>query len=141
MKEYNIKECDNDNVTKLTESEVAYSLINKSLDSNSILALKEDSGLSNELLSGILHMTPKTLRSYMSKKVTLAENIGEQVLLLTSLFKTGVKMFGTANQFEQWLTRENLMLDGLRPVDLLGTVSGIRLIESRLINIEYGDNA
>jgi Protein of unknown function (DUF2384) len=141
MNEYKIKDSEKEGSTRLNESDVAYALINKTVDSRCILALKEETGISGELLSGWLHVTSKTLRSYVTRKVSLPETVGEQVLLLTSLFRLGVVVFGSVKAFEVWLTRENAMLDGLKPVDLLGSVSGIRLIESRLYGIEYGDNA
>jgi len=141
MNEYKIKDSEKEDSSRLNESDVAYALINKTVDSRCILALKEEAGISGELLSGWLHMTSKTLRSYLTRKVSLPETVGEQVLLLTSLFRLGAVVFGSAKAFEVWLNRENGMLDGLKPVNLLGSVSGIRLIESRLYGIEYGDNA
>jgi len=141
MNEYKIKDLEKDAAFRLNESDVAYALINKTVDSRCLLALKEETGISGELLSGWLHMTSKTLRSYLTRKASLPETVGEQVLLLTSLFRLGIVVFGSAKAFEVWLNSENGMLDGLKPVDLLGSVSGIRLIESRLYGIEYGDNA
>jgi hypothetical protein len=141
MSEYKIKDLEENGSNRLNESDVAYALINKTVDSRSLLALKEETGIGGELLSGWLHMTSKTLRSYLTKNVNLPENVGEQVLLLTSLFRLGTVVFGSAKDFEIWLNRENGMLDGLKPAGLLGSVSGIRLIESRLYGMEYGDNA
>lgn len=141
MKEYEINKSETELSSRLNESDVAYALINNKVDSLSLLALKEETGISGELLSGWLHMTPKTLRAYLSRKVSLSETIGEQVLLLTSLFRYGAVVFGSVKAFEVWLNRENGMLDGLKPINLLGSVSGIRLIESRLYGMEYGDNA
>ena len=141
MKEYEINKSETELSSRLNESDVAYALINNKVDSLSLLAFKEETGISGELLSGWLHMTPKTLRTYLSRKVSLSETIGEQVLLLTSLFRYGAVVFGSVKAFEVWLNRENGMLDGLKPIDLLGSVSGIRLIESRLYGMEYGDNA
>jgi len=141
MIEYKIKDLEKNAAARLNESDVAYALINKTVDSRCLLALKEETGIGGEMLSGWLHITSKTLRSYLTRKVSLSETVGEQVLLLTSLFRLGIVVFGSAKAFEVWLTRENSMLDGFMPVDLLGSVSGIRLIESRLYGIEYGDNA
>ena len=141
MKEYKKSNLDKEHSTRLNESDVVYALLNKSVDSGSLMALKEETGISGEVLSGWLHVTPKTLRSYLVRKASLSETVGEQVLLLTSLFKHGALVFGSTKDFERWLSRENLMLDGLKPVDMLGSVSGIRLIDNRLYGMEYGDNA
>ena len=83
----------------------------------------------------------KTLRSYIAQKTALSDIIGEQVLLLAALYNHGTNVFGSAAAFDVWLGREHALLDGLKPMDLLGSVSGIRLVDSHLFGIEYGDNA
>lgn len=126
---------------RLKEADVAYALMDRAVDSGVLMTFKDVTGVSGELLAGWLHVTPKTLRSYLSRKVLLSDTVGEQVLLLQALFKRGCRMFGSHKAFETWLSRENGLLDGLKPLALLGSVSGIRLVESRLIGLEYGDNA
>lgn len=141
MKEYKTLNLENSQSSRLNESDVVYALLNKTVDSGYLMSLKEETGISGEVLSGWLHVTPKTLRSYLMRKSSLSVILGEQVLLLSALFKHGAQIFGSNKEFESWLDRENLMLDGLKPADMLGSVSGIRLIDNRLYGMEYGDNA
>lgn len=141
MKEYKTLNLENSQSSRLNESDVVYALLNKTVDSGYLMSLKEETGISGEVLSGWLHVTPKTLRSYLMRKSSLSVILGEQVLLLSALFKHGAQIFGSNKEFESWLGRENLMLDGLKPADMLGSVSGIRLIDNRLYGMEYGDNA
>ena len=141
MKKYKTLNLEKMQSSRLNESEVVYALLNKTVDSGNLMTLKEETGISGEVLSGWLHVTPKTLRSYLVRKSTLSEILGEQVLLLSSLFRHGAAVFGSMKEFECWLGLENLMLDGLKPADVLGSISGIRLIDNRLYGIEYGDNA
>jgi len=141
MNEYKVTNFDKEQFSRLNESDVVYALLNKQVDSGYLMALKEETGISGEVLSGWLHVTPKTLRSYLIRKSSLSDTIGEQVLLLAALFKHGVLVFGSNKEFEIWLSRDNVLLDGLKPADMLGSVSGIRLIDNRLYGIEYGDNA
>lgn len=141
MKEYKTLNLDERLSSRLNESDVVYALLNKTVDSRYLMSLKEETGISGEVLSGWLHVTPKTLRSYLMRKSSLSEILGEQILLLSALFKHGAQVFGSNKEFENWLGRENLMLDGLKPADMLGSVSGIRLIDNRLYGMEYGDNA
>lgn len=140
MSDYKTLDLEKNLPSRLNESDVVYALLNKTVDSGSLIALKEVTGISGEVLSGWLHLTPKTLRSYLKRKSSLSEPVGELVLLLTNLFRHGAVVFGSVKDFEVWLGRENSMLDGLKPADMLGSVSGIRLIDSRLYGIEYGDN-
>ncbi|OFY41647.1 MAG: hypothetical protein A2X18_09945 [Bacteroidetes bacterium GWF2_40_14] len=140
MSDYKIMDLEKSVPSRLNESDVVYALLNKTVDSGSLMALKEVTGISGEVLSGWLHLTPKTLRSYLKRKSGLSEPVGELVLLLTDLFRHGAVVFGSVKDFEVWLGRENSMLDGLKPADMLGSVSGIRLVDGRLYGIEYGDN-
>lgn len=141
MKNYTITDREQEESMRLSDSDVVYALCNKGVDTGSLIALKEEVGLSGEVLSGWLHITPKTLRSYLMRKTDLSDTVGEQVLLLSALYRHGSAVFGSVKVFEQWLGRENGMLDGLKPSDLLGSVSGIRLVDARLFGLEYGDNA
>jgi uncharacterized protein (DUF2384 family) len=141
MKHYIEADVEKETAYSLSDSDVVYALNKKAVDSQSLIMLKESLGVSGEVLSGWLHITPKTLRSYLTKKTNLSDIVGEQVLLLTALYRHGKTVFGSVKTFEAWLGCENGMLDGKKPMDLLGTVSGIRLIDSRLYGLEYGDNA
>jgi len=141
MKDYTLAHLEKSPASKLNESDVVYALLNNKVDSQNLMVLKEETGISGEVLSGWLHVTPKTLRSYLVRKASLSETIGEQVLLLSALFKHGSSVFGSMKEFELWLGTGNLMLDGMKPNDMLGSVSGIRLIDNRLYGLEYGDNA
>ncbi|HET9570186.1 MAG TPA: MbcA/ParS/Xre antitoxin family protein [Bacteroidales bacterium] len=141
MKEYKPSNSEQEQTFRLNDAEVVYALMNNQVDSESLRTLKEETGVSGELLSGWLHVTPKTLRSYLARKSVLSETLGEQVLLLKTLFKHGASVFGSSKEFEAWLDRENLMLDRMKPKDFLGTISGIRFIDSSLYGMEYGDNA
>lgn len=141
MKAYKPSDFEQEHPYRLSDSDVVYALHNKVVDSGSLISLKESNGINGELLSGWLHITPKTLRSYLAKNTTLSEIVGEQVLLLTALYKHGCSVFGSVKVFEAWLGKENGMLDGLKPISLLGSISGIRLVDGRLYGLEYGDNA
>jgi hypothetical protein len=141
MKAYELPVNREDLPLRLNDAEVSYALLHKQLDSRCLIDLKEESGVSGECLSSWLHVTPKTLRSYLVRNTALAENLAEQVLLLRSLFRHGASVFGSAKSFERWLETENRMLDGEKPGEYLGTISGIRFIDDSLFGMEYGDNA
>lgn len=49
---------------------------------------------------------------------------------------TGV--FGSQQEAEQWLERAAIGLDQRRPIDLLATPAGVKLVEDFLERIEYG---
>ena len=98
-------------------------------------------GLSDIILSKWLNITPRTFRNYKNNsELILKDNTKEHIILILSLYKHGVEVFDNVESFEQWLSRKNYLLDNRAPVDFLGTISGIRLIDNRLTAIEFGEN-
>jgi|WetSurMetagenome_2_1015567.scaffolds.fasta_scaffold168931_3 hypothetical protein len=140
MKDY--KEVDLQDIPlRLSEPEVVYALRNRDVDGCYLMSLKDQGGVSGEALSRWLHITPKTLRSYMKLESPLGENLKEQVLLLASLFRHGAEVFASPEGFIRWLHAPNFYLDGSAPETFLNTVSGIRFVDDRLYGLEFGDNA
>lgn len=105
--------------------------------------LKEITSFSDEVISGWLNITPKTFRKYKADEhqVALSKDIQEKFVMLASLFKHGQEVFGSSEAFNTWLNSDNFSIGGKKPVDLLNTISGIKLVDDRLTGIEYGDNA
>ena len=48
------------------------------------------------------------------------------------------KVLGSQEEAEQWLERPAMALDQQRPIDLLATPAGAKLVETLLVRIEYG---
>jgi len=126
---------------RISDVELLNLLKTKKIDWNYVSIIKEYSNLNDDLISDWLNISVKTFRNYKSnKKLVLKENIQEQLVLLISLLKHGIDVFGSKDDFHKWLTTKNFFLDNDTPISYLKTISGIRLIEDRLIGIEYGDN-
>jgi uncharacterized protein (DUF2384 family) len=102
--------------------------------------LKEVSSFSDDVLSNWFHVTAKTFRSYRKPNITSKKNAKEHLILLISLYKHGIDVFGKKEQFDNWLNKENILLDHIAPKEFLDTVTGIKFIDNRLTSIEYGDN-
>ena len=105
-----------------------------------VQVLKNYIQLEDETLSDWLNVSVKTFRNYKKTDAELKENIKEQIILLISLFKHGKEVFGTTDQFIDWMKIDNPFLDYSKPIDYLNTITGIRFINDRLTAIEYGDN-
>jgi uncharacterized protein (DUF2384 family) len=99
-------------------------------------------GLSDITLSKWLNITPRTFRNYKNAEdLILKENIKEHIILILSLYKHGMDVFGSVALFEEWLSKTNPLLDHQAPANFLETISGITFIDSRLTAMEYGENA
>lgn len=95
-------------------------------------------------ISSFFNLTPRTYRNYITKykdaRVIENDAYKEKGILLVSLFKHGINVFGNENEFLKWLEQENYFLDTQKPYEFLNTVSGIQLVNNRLTAIKYGDN-
>ena len=125
---------------RITDSEVLTILKSNKVTGSYIAYIKDFTNIKDELLSLWLNVNVKTFRSYKRGDVLLKENLQEQVILLISLFKHGVEVFGTVDDFIMWLESDNFFLDFDKPINYLTTVTGIRFIGDRLTAIEFGDN-
>ena len=95
----------------------------------------------DKVISDWLNISEKTYRSYKSTDKATKPSLVELAIMLIALFKHGVEIFGTAEQFTKWLEKENFYFDRKAPIKFIDTVSGIKFIDDRLTGIEYGDNA
>ena len=125
---------------RISDSEVLTLLKTQNINWQYVLIVKEYTNLNDDLLSDWLNISVKTFRSYKKQDSELKENIKEQVVLLLSLFKHGVEVFGNQENFYTWLRTANYFLDNDLPINFLKTVTGIRFIGDRLTAMEYGDN-
>ncbi len=124
----------------ISDSEVLDWLRSKEINWEYINIFKDYSSRRDEEISDMLNISVRTLRNYKKTEIKFKSNIKEQLLLLLSLYKHGNEVFGSSEEFNNWLNSENFHFDGVAPDTFLNTVSGIRFIEDRLTAMEYGDN-
>ncbi|MBX2816243.1 MAG: MbcA/ParS/Xre antitoxin family protein [Saprospiraceae bacterium] len=111
-----------------------------SIDAKYLKFLKRLSQFTDDTLSDFLHLNVKTFRQYRDSKAVLRKDLQEHVVMLLSLMKHGVEVFGDAETFERWLRSINPFFDRQRPMEFLDTINGICYVDDRLTAIEYGDN-
>jgi putative toxin-antitoxin system antitoxin component (TIGR02293 family) len=62
----------------------------------------------------------------------------DRLLRVARLFVEAEEMFGTPAKAHAWLRRANAALEGQRPIDLLDTDEGMRLVSALLGRISHG---
>jgi uncharacterized protein (DUF2384 family) len=124
----------------VSEPEMLYAVRQNKITSLQIFDLKTLSGLKDELLSFSLNLNIKTFRNYKVKQLPMKPYLQEHVFALLSLFNHGIDIFGTSDQFGEWLQKPNHFFDNDPPMNFLNTISGIKYTDDRLIAMEYGDN-
>jgi len=95
----------------------------------------------NKLAKYIYEMTPKTLASYKQKGRYFSSKVTEISIKIKALYKKGIDIFITKENFNSWLERKSFGLGNIKPITLLSTSTGIDLVYEELVRIEFGDNA
>ena len=126
--------------SELEASWVVNYLASKQFSSSHVRVLRSKTHASDRTLSWILNIAPKTLNTYTRDVTNAKIDTQEHVLMLISLIKHGIEVFGSSDDFNTWLESENIFLDNRKPLEFLNTINGIRMIDNRLIAMEYGDN-
>ena len=124
----------------INDGEILQLLYTKDINWKFVKALKNLTDLNDDIISDWLNISVKTFREYKKPKSAFKENVKEQVLLILSLFKHGITIFGSVKEFENWLNQENFYFDNKSPNSFLNTITGIKFIDDRLTAMEYGDN-
>ncbi len=125
---------------RINDTDVLMFLQNKAVNWEYVKALKESTNFKDESLSNWLNVSVRTFRSYKKPNQVINDNIKEHILLLLSLTQHGETVFGSSQNFERWLNKENFFFNGNAPVSYLNKITGIRFVDDRLTALEFGDN-
>jgi len=117
--------------------------LNSSKKSNEILErFIKISSIPNKLLAEqIFEISSKTLYSYRHSEKNLPIRMNEQILKLEELYKKGIELFESSEEFNKWLKSESYGLGNTKPINLINSITGIDLVYEELIRIEFGATA
>jgi putative toxin-antitoxin system antitoxin component (TIGR02293 family) len=85
---------------------------------------------------GVSLRTSQRMKAASGKPLT-PEQSG-RVWKFAEILAKATEVLGSQEDAEQWLERPAMALDQRRPIDLLATPAGMRLVEDLLGRIEYG---
>lgn len=125
---------------QISDTEVLTFLQTKDVNWKHVNAIKTLTHFNDEVISDWLNISVRTFRSYRQPENKFKENTKEQIILLLSLIKHGIQVFGSAKEFDKWLNGVNFYFDAKTPNSFLNTVTGIRFVDDNLTAMEYGDN-
>ena len=108
------------------------------LDAHLITAFREHAFYSKEVMAGLLHLTPKTIDNMKAGNKKVRATQAEILLSLIRLFSRGEQLFGSVEEFKDWLGFPQPALEMQPPNKFLFSVTGIRLVEECLERIEQG---
>lgn len=93
---------------------------------------------SMEEWSSFLHLSERTIHRYRKDQKNFDALQSEKILQISLLYKRGVDVFGSKENFDLWLDFTNLALGNIKPKELLDNAFGIALLEEELTRIEHG---
>jgi putative toxin-antitoxin system antitoxin component (TIGR02293 family) len=67
-------------------------------------------------------------------------NLSDKVLQLSKLLEYAESVFGNMEKVRLWFKVPSIVFENRRPVELIGSLSGLNLINEDLIRIEHGVN-
>lgn len=108
------------------------------LDAHLITDFREHAQFSKEVMAGLLHLTPKTIDNMKAGNKKVKATQAEILLSLIRLFFQGEQLFGSVEEFKDWLGFPQPALEMQPPNKFLFSVTGIRLVEECLERIEQG---
>lgn len=83
-----------------------------------------------------------SLRTFQRKKgggpARLSQEQSGRTWRFAEILAKAAAVFGSREDAEGWLERPALGLDGRRPLDLLATPAGVRLVDDHLERLRYG---
>jgi putative toxin-antitoxin system antitoxin component (TIGR02293 family) len=88
-------------------------------------------------ISKIFHVSERTLQRY-SNNEKLNPELSERMLMLSDLYKKGSFVFGSDENFNDWMRTTSPVFNNNTPLSYLDTSFGFQLIHDELGKIEHG---
>ena len=104
---------------------------------SSLKPLSQYLGITMDKMSTLLHTSHRNIQRKDDNEL-LDVYKSERVIEITQIVSRGLGLFGTADNLQQWLHSSIMALGGKKPIDLLDTSFGVRMILKLLGRIEYG---
>ncbi|WEK18427.1 MAG: DUF2384 domain-containing protein [Candidatus Pedobacter colombiensis] len=112
-------------------------LARKGVSKKALVSLVKRISLTIQEVAGIMHISERTLQRYTPSTLIKTEH-AEKAIELARLYQRGTEVFGTLDNFNDWMKTPNYTLNGETPLSLLDTSIGFELILQTLGRIEYG---
>ena len=95
------------------------------------------SGTNQKDIAHLLSLSEPTIRKYIKEGKHLNTGLSEHILELFELYEKGMDTFGSLEEFRNWLPHYNSGIER-KPIDLLDTITGIRVVMDELTRIDHG---
>ena len=124
--------------TKLNDTFELLKLSRSGIRFNLFLEIVKSSPFSLKEWSKFLHLTERTIQRYKKESKTFEPIQSERIIEIAKLQLKGKEIFGSKENFEQWMNSKIVALGGIKPIELLDSSFGIDLLMDELGRIEHG---
>ena len=111
--------------------------ISSGLASEIILIIQERLGVSNKDLSELLLISPRTLDRRKKEDILPADE-SERTFRIARLTDLASDVLGSMDKASTWFKTPNFALGNKKPIELIKTEPGARLVERTLNQIRHG---
>lgn len=103
----------------------------------SLLHLVSNLNVSVRAMSQLLNITERTIQR--KKDVDLMDvATTEQILQIAEVYSRGSEVFGSSENFQDWMNAENLAFGGKRPIEMIPSRYGAQMVLDVIGRIEHG---
>jgi putative toxin-antitoxin system antitoxin component (TIGR02293 family) len=113
-------------------------LVRKGLPALSVSSLADKLQVRNSIVGQKLGIPQRTLTRRLSRSSRLTPAESDRTVRMARVYANAVEMIGDQQKAISWLGTPNRALGGHRPLDLLDTDLGARMVEDILGRIAYG---
>jgi len=127
----------------ISESYIAWGLpdaaakISEGLHTDILATIQNRLNLSNHELADLLLISPRTL-DRRKKESVLPSDESERSYRIARLTDLAFQIFGSKEKAAKWFNEPNYALGNKKPIELVKTEPGARLVENTLGRIRYG---
>jgi putative toxin-antitoxin system antitoxin component (TIGR02293 family) len=114
-----------------------YDIVNSGIPKVSVDNLAGFMEIPMTKMATLLNLSYKTL-TRKNKKDLLNPIVSSHTYEMINAITKGLEVFEDGDKLKRWLNKENRALKGKKPVDLLNTPTGIKLVTQTLGRIEEG---
>lgn len=123
--------------SKVNNSTDFISVIRTGIPKKALDNLMDNTGITVPEISKIIRTSDRTLRRYGATQKLNPEQ-SERLIELARLYSRGEEVFGTMENFKNWMSSTVIALGNKKPKEFLDTSIGIDLLMNELGKIEHG---
>ena len=112
--------------------------VEEGLPVGEIVQFAKQAGFTNDELSRLIHIPPRTYARRIAAKGRLNVPEGERAVRLMRLFEQAKRVFGTDENTRGWFNAKILTLGWRTPLEYAQTEPGAREVENIIERIEHG---